>query len=340
MSEDHDPSSIELLDGAAFRQLAEQEPDGWLLDHIFPRAGPCLLVGRPTAGKSRFLSALSVCVASGTPLAGRRVESGPVVWIYLEHMRRTLVNGLDAAAAGLEIAAWDQLPIRFVHVPGDVWTPSDDMLARTIAAIDAAGAALVVVDSLRRAGTHRENASEEVAGTMRWLAALSSGNRRTVVGIHHTTKDGRSVRGSEEFEAAADSTVFLSRAKDDDSVPTEVFARHHGAAPVDWTLRVEHSDSLLRYIPAKTEADQGNRPLRLDPKTLRLASEAIRAGRCDTIRSLRDTLKIGHREALTVVGALEDRGVVSRTPVPGRDGWFTLVWIDGSMVSDGVVPEP
>lgn len=230
--------------------LADAEPDGWVLDGIFPRSDVALVVGRPEAGKTRWLCAMTIAVAAGLPFVGKETTQGKVAWIYLEHRWKNIRNALRCAATSQGIADWRTLPI---IVLAATRRKVDEFWMQEIAeTLDAENVSVIILDSLRRAFKHREGESDQVAESMGVLALLTSSNKRLAIGIHHTTKSGKDIRGSDEFRAASESVVILERPKKSPALTIE--ADHHAAPETQWLLTVDESDDHLNYLPRIAKA--------------------------------------------------------------------------------------
>lgn len=306
-----------------FRLEALKEPSGWLLTGILPISGTAIVAGTPIAGKTRFLAALSVCCASGTPFCGRDVHQGGVLWIHLEHKKQNLLAHLDAASAGLGVP-WEGLPIHFLNTDLYAWQMGDSYLEALAVLADQLGVSVIILDSLRRAGDHKEAASEDVAILMARLTLLTAGNTRLVIGIHHTTKSGKTIRGSGDFEGASDSTVILSREDDpSDETPTTLSPRHHNAANEEWTFQVEHRDGWLSYTvddAQKEPATQRKTPKPRSPEDVilgLLSKEPL------SRRALREAVRdsgIKRRDDFldSVIDRMLDGGLLSESDGPNR----------------------
>lgn len=252
-----------FLSLAEMRVRASAEPKGWLLENIIPAAGVTLLVAPAYAGKSRWLAAVSVAVATGQPFCGRTTKQGRVLWLYLEHRITDLVENLDGAMRGLGVTA--DPDIGLMDLPRGFDLESTAQLAPIVALIEQSNPILVIVDSLRRAGSHEENDSDDVKAVCARLDRMA-GNRLAVVGIQHSGLDGYRPRGSGDWEAGTDSCINL---RPDFKKPDRltVKTRHHSAGPDTLLLTVNHSKDPARLVYAARQpvrlagSSEGNTPL-------------------------------------------------------------------------------
>ena len=241
---------LTLLPLSGLASLAESEASGWLLEGIIPAAGTSLVVGRAFAGKTRFLCGLTMAMVTGQSLAGRAVKKGGVIWAYLEHSHRNLNADILEAAAGFGVDVSDDLPFRLLRLGTNKWTWDDDFQAPLMAMAAEFSPSLIIIDSLRRTGEHRESNSDDVGPLTDHLTALTAGNTRAVIGIHHVNARG-GVRGSTDFQCGTGSTIFLEK-RSEGAITVE--AMHHGGAPVKWPLVIDTTDGILSYTPEHQKA--------------------------------------------------------------------------------------
>lgn len=182
---------------------------------------------------------LAVAVASGAPCLRRfaAVRTGRVLLFAAEDALGVVRRRLDGicAAAGVELAALD---LDVITAPTLRIDTLDDQrrLADTVAALRPT---LLILDPFVRLHRVDENVCSEVAPLLAYLRDLQRRFALAIVVVHHARKGagraraGQALRGSSEFHAWTDSSLFLRRADDDLTLTIEHRAEpSHGPIPV------------------------------------------------------------------------------------------------------------
>jgi hypothetical protein len=197
-----------LIDMEEAMRLAE-EPIEYPIHPLAARGFLTVLVGRHSAQKSWLMTIAGyVAHRGGGGLSGLRCEPTTTLYVDAENGPRLMGRHFRDAgipADGLLVADGTQLRL-----------PRDLGLVR--ADIEATGAGLVVLDSLRRLTPRsRENESDDMAVVIAELATLARDLYAAVVLIHHrsTKKDSAEVRGSSSIEDQADLVFALERVDGD-----------------------------------------------------------------------------------------------------------------------------
>jgi RecA-family ATPase len=290
-------SPFNMYSRKQFRELAQGEPEGFLVESLFPSVGISLLVGAPYAGKTQFMLGVAAAMSFGKRLAGLEVQGGTVLYCYLEHNCRDFEKKLRAVEKGF--GAMDQLlGARFLKVirPAPFMNLEDDAQVQELAVLaKQVEAKAIVIDSLRRAGEHDENLTKNTETLRRALDVLVDG-RRAVIGFHHTNRQG-DTRGTTDFDAFSDSMVFMTR-KSNGSLQLD--ARHHEAEQRTILIQEQRSNGALRY--ARLEPP---------PKEIEKRILEVMATGPQRIRSLQDAIKCKHDGRISrAVHELAKRGQV------------------------------
>ena len=159
----------------------------------------CLLTGAPGSGKSTVAVALACAVLTGSPFLGRACQRGAVAYLATER-GRALPRRLEAAGAGDDVA----LAIR----PRPFSLVARTELAAVVEEIrQCVGLPrLIVIDTLAKSipGVE-ENSAKEMGVVADALAKLSEEfPSAAIVIVHHTSKNGETVRGSSALLGAVD----------------------------------------------------------------------------------------------------------------------------------------
>lgn len=199
-----DPFASYTLGRGDLEELPPPEP---LIRDTLDLRTVALLAGAPGTTKSFVALDWSACVATGVNWNDREVRAGRVLYIAGEG-----VHGI-----GPRLRAWEQE--RGTTIPHDALRLRPEAVQLTHAAsvdrlveyVERERFSLVVVDTLARSSVGVDENSAEGMG--RIVAAVERLKRATgdgtVLLVHHTGKDGATIRGSSSLEGATD-TAYLT----------------------------------------------------------------------------------------------------------------------------------
>lgn len=188
-------------------EFASRPRPSWIVKHLLPQAGLCVLYGESGAGKSFVTLDIAASIARGLPWRGKRTRQGRVVYICAEGAggfrnrleAYALHHGISLAEVGVEVIAGQPNLLQ-----------KDDALdiARAIGKAD-----VVIVDTLAQtmAGGN-ENAGEDVGKVLAHCAGIHRATGALVILVHHSGKDvTRGSRGWSGIKAAADAELEVIR---------------------------------------------------------------------------------------------------------------------------------
>lgn len=220
----------------------------WLIDPLWARAGVGIIGGAPKSCKSWLGLDLALSVASATPCLGvfDVHEPGPTLLYMAEDSAPAVKARLSGLCRhrGLDLAA---LPIHVITAPTLRLDLEADQrrLQRTL---DELRPTLLLLDPFVRLHRIDENHAGEVSALLAYLRQLQRTFDLALVVVHHARKNGRAgsagqnLRGSGDFHAWYDSSLYLHRQRDRLILTPE----HRAApAPAPMTLRLhapEHDD--------------------------------------------------------------------------------------------------
>ncbi len=204
----------------------------WLVDGLWSQAAVGIIGGAPKSAKSWMALDMAVSVASDTPCLG--------VFDVLEPGRALLFMAEDADAAvrarvagicrhrGLDIHGLD------LHIITATSLRLDLLRERRLlsAAVADLAPRLLLLDPFVRLHRGDENDAGHVSGLLAYLRDLQRQHHLAVVVVHHTRKNagggalGRTLRGSGDFHAWVDSSLYLRRKRDSLTLSIE-----HRSAP-------------------------------------------------------------------------------------------------------------
>lgn len=231
-----------LLTRSALRNLPDPEP---LIDGAIDQGTVALLYGKWGTGKSFIAFDWGASVGTGRPWQGRDTAKRRVLYVAAEG-----AYGLKGRTDAWEIGWRTEIPDGALDVyPKPVNLTRSVDVSNLIALIRWNGYGFIVLDTLARCMVGAdENSARDcglVVDVLHRLQEVTADGRGTVLGVHHSGKDGKTFRGSSAFEAGAD-TVY-SVARDDASIILNREKRKDGPlvdthqlklAPVDGTVSV------------------------------------------------------------------------------------------------------
>lgn len=192
----------------------EMKPIQWLVHGVFERDSLALLFGDPACGKSFLAIDIALCVATGTPFHGYKVERGPVAYIAGEGH-----NGLKR-----RMMAWSQhkgvdhnnAPLYLSRMPAAL--TSSEMAAQVKAAIEMVSKesgqpVLIVIDTLaRNFGPGDENSTQDMGKFIQAADAIRAISQATVLIVHHSGHgDKGRARGAMALKGALDAEYRLDK---------------------------------------------------------------------------------------------------------------------------------
>lgn len=207
----------------------------WLVDGLWSRAAVGIIGGAPKCHKSWLALDLAVSVASGTPCLGAFdvLETGPALLYMAEDdagIVRARVAGL-CRHRGLDL---DALDAHLITAPSLRLDRDADRRALGALVADLAPRVLLLDPFVR---LHRldENDAGHISGLLAYLRELQREHDLAVVVVHHTRKNGaagaagQNLRGSGDFHAWVDSSLYLRKKRDQLWLSVE----HRAASAID-----------------------------------------------------------------------------------------------------------
>jgi len=213
--------------------LAAADPTRrWLVDGLWSQAAVGIIGGAPKSAKSWMALDMAVSVASDTPCLG--------AFDVLEPGRALLFMAEDADAAvrarvagicrhrGLDIKQLDLHIITATSLRLDL----ERDRSRLSDVVSNFAPRLLLLDPFVRLHRGDENDAGHISGLLAYLRELQREHHLAVVVVHHTRKNGggavlgQTLRGSGDFHAWVDSSLYLRRKRD-----TLMLSIEHRSAP-------------------------------------------------------------------------------------------------------------
>ena len=290
--------------------------ESWLVEQLWSHRAVGFVAGHPKAGKSFLALDLAVSVASGTPCLGHFAvqQPGPAL-VYLAE--DTLPNVRERIAAlcthrGLDL---DALELYVITAPSLRLDNATDQ-ARLAATLQQYKPALLVLDPLVRLHSCDENRADEISALLGFLRTLQREHQVAIAVVHHLGKKhrrelGQSLRGSGDLHAWSDSAAYLTR-RNEQIVVTLEHRSAQAPPPLTLTLALGADGNSPHLERVSQRGDPLPPPL---PERIR---EILSGSKTPVSRSgLRDQLRINNLRLGHELTALEEKGLVSRTP----SGW-------------------
>lgn len=264
-----------ILPVARAIDLDPRPPDRrWLIEDLWGDQAVGFVSGEPKCCKSFLALDMAVAVASGAPCLRRfqALRTGRVLLYAAEDALGVVRCRLDGicAAAGVELAALD---LDVITAPTLRIDTLDDQ-HRLADTLDVLGPTLLILDPFVRLHRVDENVCSEVAPLLAYLRDLQRRFAVAIVVVHHARKGagharaGQAMRGSSEFHAWLDSSLYLRRTHDDLTLTIEHRAEpSHGPIPL-WlaangtalALTTEPSPALGAALVTEDAADSVETP--------------------------------------------------------------------------------
>lgn len=209
------PDPIQLL---WFHQIRPSFDTNDFVQGLLMEQSAVVVYGESNAGKTFWVTDLSLHVAAGIPWNGRRVEQGGVVYCAMEG-GGGFRNRLAAWGVAHDLEAVE-IPFAAIPMSLNLLDPNADT-PRLTKAIQAAGTMinmpvkLVVIDTLSRAlAGGNENAADDMGALVRNMDTVRNETGTCVLFIHHCGKDQtRGARGHSLLRAAIDTEVEVVAAE-------------------------------------------------------------------------------------------------------------------------------
>lgn len=192
------------------KQLKDLPPVRPLIEDTIPLGGVSLLAGRFSTAKSFMALSMALSVATGSPWYGREVVKRRTLYVAAEGVQG-MAKRLDAweRATGLTVGENFQVIPRAIQLGV---TEEIDSL-RDLVSLDEFG--FVIIDTLSKSTIGlEENSNSDMSRAVDVFYKLrdTTGDGSVLV-VHHTGKDGTTIRGASALEAGVD-VVYLATAKD------------------------------------------------------------------------------------------------------------------------------
>lgn len=290
----------------------------WLIENLWGASAVGIIGGNPKCCKSWLALEMAVSVATGSKCLGKYevLEPGPAL-IYLAEDSLPMVRARLASLAKHHGVSLPDLDLHVITEPAIRLDLARDQvrLQKTVRSLHPR---ILVLDPLVRLHRLDENSANEVSGLLSYLRDLQRELEVALVLVHHTRKNtspglqaGQGLRGSGDFHAWSDSSLYLRRVHGNLVLTVE----HRSASapePVSLRLAGDDDDVYLETVNGVSVV-AGEKEATLEARVL----EALGAQEPLTRGALRERLSIKNERLGPVLTQLERDGRIER----GAEGW-------------------
>lgn len=288
------------------RNLPEPQP---LIGNVLNRGTTALLYGKWGTSKSFIALDWACSLATGRQWQGRPTEKVKVLYVVAEGVSG-FAGRLDAWETAWRTKVNDGV-IAFLPIPVNLMTQDVDRLAEEV---KSGGFEFIVFDTLARCTVGaEENSSRDIGIVIDSMARLmdaTPNHRGTVLGVHHTGKDAKTLRGSSAYEGGVDTVYFVER---DHNINLRCQKQKDGPDTDRHTLKlvpIEGTDScVVEAVSGDTAED--------DAASVRLVKEIFAEMFSETGVSNSELRSIAVEQGLSQSSFYRARGELI------RDGWIT-----------------
>jgi hypothetical protein len=200
--------AAKLLTRSDLHKLPDPEP---LIDNVLDLGTTALLYGKWSTGKTFIALDWALSVATGRTWFDRPTTGRKVLYVVGEGAFG-FKGRADAWETGWQTTVTDE-SLAILPKPVNLMNAAD--VGNLQALIEWGGYDFVVLDTLARCMVGADENSAKDCGlvveSMTQLLASTPDGRGVVLGVHHSGKDGQTLRGSSVFEGAMDTVYFTSR---------------------------------------------------------------------------------------------------------------------------------
>ena len=245
------------LDTITAEELLSREyaPKPELIEGVLT-AGVYLLVGAPKLGKSWLSICLSHCVSMGSPLWGRAVTKGSVLYLALEDTDERLQSRLHRVCDG------PTGHIVFATHAGTLGMGLELQIHNHLR--DHSDTKLIIIDTLAkvREPQHGNSVYLQDYEAISSIKHIADKHGITIIIVHHTRKQESddimmSISGSNGLLGAADGALILNRPK---RMEAEAVLSITGRDIPDTELYLQQDKDTMRWELAPHQPDNSNIP--------------------------------------------------------------------------------
>lgn len=319
----------------------EAQERRWLIESLWGASAVGIIGGNPKCCKSWLSLEMAVSVATGSKCLGRYevLEPGPSL-IYLAEDALPMVRKRLVSLAKHHAVSLADLDLHVITEPSIRLDLARDQvrLQKTVRAV---APRLLVLDPLVRLHRLDENSASEVSLLLSYLRDLQRQFAVALVLVHHTRKNtspglqaGQGLRGSGDFHAWSDSSLYLKRHRSE----LLLSAEHRAAsAPEPMSLRLvgDDDDAHLELVGLSPSDGRGE-AVTLKARVLEVLDDSQPLTR----GALRERLSVKNERLGPALTDLEREGAIERVAEGWRRSERRSPFPPIEMKGNGTTPQP
>ena len=248
---------VPYLDTITAEELLSREytPKPELIEGVLA-AGLYILAGPPKTGKSWMSTNLSHCVSTGSPMWGRAVTKGSVLYLALEDTDERLQRRLLRVSGGVTGN------ISFATQADILGSGLEQQINNHLR--DHADTKLIIIDTLAKVREiqHGNAAYQQDYAAISALKQIADKHRLTILVVHHTRKQESddvmmSISGTNGLLGSADGALILNRPK---RMEADAVLSITGRDIPDTELYLHQDPETMRWELAPYQPDNANIP--------------------------------------------------------------------------------
>lgn len=286
------------------------------------------MVYGPTESAKTFLVLdLALCIATGRPWCGSKVEQGTVAYILAEG-RGQIAQRCLAWQSANDV---DEIPDTFKILPEPQSLVDPNILKTLLNQLESwdPKPKLVVVDTLAWClAPGDENSTQDMSTFVSALGLIRDTLNCTVLVVHHTGRNLKFERGSTALRGAVDTAIKITRKKD--VILAQCDKQRDGQRFEDLTLRLVSYEDSAALLPSGIS--------RRTTSTAGLLINALKAAGPDGSSPLawRQATKLAKRTFYRHVKELLDAGMIRKSV--DEDTNETCYFLSGKVLNAKAVP--
>ena len=228
-------------------ELRDSPDPNWLVDQWLPEGSFACMYAPPETGKSFIAIDMGLCIQNGIPWHGRKVLGGQVI-LMTQEGQRSLNRRITAWETRHQLEPCCNSVLHGLEPLNLLRSNNCDKLLSKIEQIGEPR--LIIFDTLSKymVGAN-ENESADMGKVIANLDMIRRKTQATILVIHHTVKNGSSLRGSSTLPAACDVMFKLCKRN---KYHTLVVDKQRDAAPTS-PIHFEMKEYGNSLVPVSTE---------------------------------------------------------------------------------------
>jgi predicted transcriptional regulator len=305
-----------VLIGDQITTIARPEP---LIEGLLMRREISVVFGKPGAAKSFLALDWSASIASGSWWMGHRVHKGRVLYVIAE----------GAAGMGDRFDSWrvarnvrDLSDLHWLPVTVNLYNPGD--VSELIKYASGRGYEMIVIDTLARCSVGaEENNGKDVGIIIYALERLRLASGAAILLVHHTPKDGETMRGHTALEGAVDTTIKVGQSEG--IIRVENHKQKNSAKFDTITLSLVDYERSAVLVPGTTRIDpDGDRSISRMVSMMNVLADlddGNGVAKGTWLLAVKEDLNIEKTTFGKVLKLLKDRDYVEQTSDNQRASW-------------------